>query len=94
MAEPTYPKTVANWIFAETPPKVEKLYLVWVRQGGSVMAGAIDTAIYQPGPDRWVHSVPLGEGEQVDLWADVLPPFFYEAPDPGDPPISPTPPST
>jgi hypothetical protein len=87
------PKTVANWIPVAVPPKIEKIYLVWVRQGGSIMAGIIDTVLYIPGIG-WESDPPLGEGEQIDMWADVLSPFWYEAPGPGSPPISPTPPQS
>jgi hypothetical protein len=87
------PKTVANWIPVAIPPKVEKTYLIWVRQGGSVLAGIIATSVYYPFVKRWEITEDLGEGEQVDLWADVLSPFWYAAPEPGSPPTNPTTPS-
>jgi hypothetical protein len=91
MAEPTYPKTVVNWIPAAYNPVIKKDYLVWVRQGGSILNGKISTATYHPDTIWW--EITLVEGEEIDLWADVLAPFWYLAPQPGDPPISPVKPS-
>lgn len=72
------PKTVANWIPVAIPPLVEGRYLCWLRQNGSIMAGRIGTYWYYPNAAIWEVNPPFPEGTAIDMWADVLPPYWTE----------------
>lgn len=80
--DPLRPKTIANWIPAAIPPTVENRYLVWIRQNGSILQGRQATFWYYPNSAVWEPTFKLAEGEQVDMWADVVGPFWQESPGP------------
>jgi hypothetical protein len=70
-------KTLVNWIPVAIPPRKEGRYLVWIRQEGSILKGRIGTFWYYPNAGIWEITIEFKEGEQLDLWADVMPPFFH-----------------
>lgn len=72
------PVTDVNWIPVAIPPLKEGRYLVWVRQNGSVLQGRMATFYWYPNSAVWEPTFKLGAGDWVDLWADVLPPFYTE----------------
>ena len=74
MSTPSY----VNWTPVSIPPLKEARYLVWMRQNGSVQAGKIGTFWYYPNHAVWGIEVPFKEGTQIDLWAEIAPPFSFQ----------------